>query len=45
MLNQVMLTIFLLRELKEAGCDRIRYVADAFRKGMSVKDLFEQYRH
>ncbi len=31
----------LLRELKEAGCDRIRYVADAFRKGMSVEDLFE----
>ena len=31
----------LLRELKEAGCDRIRYVADAFRKGMSVEELFE----
>ena len=31
----------LLRELKEAGCDRIRYVGDAFRKGMTVEDLFE----
>lgn len=31
----------LLRELKEAGCDRIRYVGDAFRKGMSVEELFE----
>ena len=31
----------LLRELKEAGCDRIRYVADAFRSGMSVEDLFQ----
>ena len=31
----------LLRELKDPGCDRIRYVADAFRAGMSVEDLFE----
>ena len=31
----------LLRELKDAGCDRIRYVADAFRCGMTVEDLFE----
>jgi carbamoyl-phosphate synthase large subunit len=31
----------LLRELKEAGSDRIRYVGDAFRKGMTVEDLFE----
>jgi carbamoyl-phosphate synthase large subunit len=31
----------LLRELKDAGCDRIRYVADAFRQGMSVADLHE----
>ncbi len=31
----------LLRELKEAGCNRIRYVGDAFRKGMTVEDLFE----
>ena len=31
----------LLRELKDAGCDRIRYVADAFRRGMTVEDLFE----
>ncbi|MDG2089894.1 MAG: carbamoyl-phosphate synthase large subunit [Gammaproteobacteria bacterium] len=30
----------LLRELKEAGCDRIRYIGDAFRKGMTVEDLF-----
>ena len=31
----------LLRELKDPGCDRIRYVADAFRAGMSVEDLYE----
>ena len=31
----------LLRELKEAGCDRIRYVADAFRQGMTVEELYE----
>ncbi|PCJ42836.1 MAG: carbamoyl phosphate synthase large subunit [SAR86 cluster bacterium] len=31
----------LLRELKEAGCDRIRYVGDAFRKGMTVEELFK----
>lgn len=31
----------LLRELKDPGADRIRYVADAFRSGMSVEDLFE----
>ena len=31
----------LLREIKDAGCDRIRYVADAFRQGMSVDELYE----
>jgi len=31
----------LLRELKDAGAERIRYVADAFRAGMSVEELFE----
>ncbi|MFT5320401.1 MAG: carbamoyl-phosphate synthase large subunit [Pseudohongiellaceae bacterium] len=30
----------LLRELKDPGCDRIRYIGDAFRAGMSVEDLF-----
>jgi carbamoyl-phosphate synthase large subunit len=30
----------LLREIKDAGCDRIRYVADAFRQGMSVDELY-----
>jgi len=34
----------LLRELKDAGAERIRYVADAFRAGMSVEELFE-YTH
>jgi len=34
----------LLRELKDPGADRIRYVADAFRSGMSIEDLFE-YTH
>src|SRR5690606_32048790 len=34
----------LLRELKDAGAERIRYVADAFRLGMSVEELFE-YTH
>jgi carbamoyl-phosphate synthase large subunit len=31
----------LLRELKDPGADRIRYIGDAFRTGMSVADLFE----
>ncbi len=31
----------LLRELKDAGCDRIRYIGDAFRRGMSVEELYE----
>jgi len=31
----------LIRELKVAGADRIWYVADAFRAGMSVADLME----
>ena len=31
----------LLRELKEPGAERIRYVADAFRTGMSVEELYE----
>jgi carbamoyl-phosphate synthase large subunit len=31
----------LLWELKEAGADRIRYVGDAFRKGMSVAQVHE----
>jgi len=34
----------LLRELKEPGAERIRYVADGFRAGMSVDELFE-YTH
>ncbi|MDT8398485.1 MAG: carbamoyl-phosphate synthase large subunit [Pseudomonadales bacterium] len=34
----------LLRELKDAGCERIRYVADAFRAGMSVEEVFEYTR-
>ena len=29
-----------MRELKDPGCDRIRYIGDAFRAGMSVEDLF-----
>src|SRR5476651_510628 len=28
------------RELKDAGCDRIWYIADAFRAGLSVDDVF-----
>ncbi|QFQ32881.1 carbamoyl-phosphate synthase large subunit [Buchnera aphidicola (Aphis fabae)] len=28
-------------ELKEAGADRIWYIGDAFRLGMSIKDVFE----
>ena len=31
----------LLRELKDPGADRIRYIGDAFRTGMTVQDLFE----
>ncbi|MEX2365175.1 MAG: carbamoyl-phosphate synthase large subunit, partial [Pseudohongiellaceae bacterium] len=31
----------LLRELKDAGCDRIRYLGDGFRSGMSVEELHE----
>ena len=31
----------LLRELKDPGADRIRYIGDAFRTGMTVDDLFE----
>ncbi|MDG2175346.1 MAG: carbamoyl-phosphate synthase large subunit [Gammaproteobacteria bacterium] len=31
----------LLRELKDPGADRIRYIGDAFRTGMSVEVLFE----
>ncbi|MGY8790026.1 MAG: carbamoyl-phosphate synthase large subunit, partial [Pseudomonadales bacterium] len=31
----------LLRELKDPGADRIRYIGDAFRTGMTVEDLFE----
>src|SRR5690606_37014486 len=34
----------LLRELKDAGADRIRYVADAFRLGMTMEDLWEHTR-
>lgn len=30
----------IVRELREAGPDRIWYVADAFRSGMSVEDIF-----
>lgn len=29
------------RELKDAGSDRILYIADAFRAGLSVDDIFE----
>ncbi|TNF97969.1 MAG: carbamoyl-phosphate synthase large subunit [Gammaproteobacteria bacterium] len=32
----------LLRELREAGAERILYVADAFRLGQTVEQLFEQ---
>lgn len=31
----------LIGELKDAGCDRLRYVADAFRVGMTVDELFD----
>ncbi len=31
----------LLRELKDPGCDRVRYIGDAFRLGMTVDELFE----
>lgn len=34
----------LLRELKDPGCDRIRYLADGFRSGMSVEEMYE-YTH
>ncbi len=31
----------LLRELKDPGCDRVRYIGDAFRLGMTVDELYE----
>ncbi len=34
-------TARLIRELKVAGADRIWYVADAFRAGMSIADVGE----
>jgi len=34
----------LLRELKDPGAQRIRYVGDAFRAGMTVSDLYEHTR-
>jgi carbamoyl-phosphate synthase large subunit len=34
----------IIRELKDAGCDRIRYLADAFRMGMSVEQAHEHTR-
>ena len=34
----------LVRELREPGPDRIRYVAEAMRRGMSIEELFEHTR-